>query len=309
MANYKKRFERDTISGTSQDIIDKTDKNLKIDASGIAGDILMEPIPQYISTQSEIVYNNKNNSWIVLGRDRNASRLSGYGGKGHTQAASIDIVVGRMANEVQSIDPITQEQIWVDPDFEKDAARIYVSQKADIDEYFKIDGTMPSNTRSAIGMKADQIRIIGREKIKLITGTDIKNSQGGEINQIEGIEIIAGNDVSDIQPIPKGDNLQKALEQLTDLVDSLSGIVDSLTMTLFEFNKVVSTHFHISPFFSIPTTPSETLIPAGQKHALDMLTKVKRSILNFKINLGSYKITYLNQIGDRYINSRKNKVN
>ena len=81
---------------------------------------------------------NENNSWIVLGRDRNASRMSGYGGKGDTQCASIDIVAGRMGSEVEAFDA-DGESLFINPSFKKDAARIYISQKTDIDKYFDLD--------------------------------------------------------------------------------------------------------------------------------------------------------------------------
>ena len=69
-------------------------KEISIEAKGIGGDILVEPIPKYIESVNEKTIQGKNNSWIILGRDRPASRLSGYGGIGDTQASSIDIVVG-----------------------------------------------------------------------------------------------------------------------------------------------------------------------------------------------------------------------
>ena len=62
--------------------------------------------------------------------------MSGYGGKANTQAGAIDIVVGRMGNTKNG----PQGNIRVSPDFFKDAARIYISQKSDIDDYFKLVG-------------------------------------------------------------------------------------------------------------------------------------------------------------------------
>ncbi|MDP3986877.1 MAG: hypothetical protein Q8P81_01485 [Nanoarchaeota archaeon] len=308
MGNYKKRFERDALNERSKEAIEGTSDRLKVDAQGIAGDNVQEPVPEYVNTPTEVIHSNKNNAWIVLGRDRNASRLSGYGGKGNTQCASVDIVVGRMGAGVKSVDE-NGEQLWTDPDFEKDAARIYISQKSDIDEYFKIDSISPSKTRSAIGMKADQIRVVAREKIKIVTGTDVKNSQGADIKEVSGVEIIAGNDESTIQSMVLGENLSIQQGEMIGLLDSLAGIVDSFLMSQFEFDRIVSDHHHISPYFAIPTTPSESLIPAGQKHSLEMLEKIKRSLLNFKINLGIHKTNYLEQISEKFICSRLNKVN
>jgi len=50
-----------------------------------------------------------------------------------------------------------QRPVTVDPSFSKDAARIYISQKTDIDDNFKIkQGNVgKAKARSAIGMKAD----------------------------------------------------------------------------------------------------------------------------------------------------------
>lgn len=304
MSNYKKALERDAVSDEFKKIIKSSEASR---VAGVAGENIIEPVPQYISTPSEHVITNKNNAWIVLGRDREHSRLSGYGGQGHTQCASIDLVVGRMGSEVAEVNE-ANEKLHVDPNFEKDAARIYISQKADIDKYFKLDG-IPVDTRSAVGIKADQVRIVAREKIKIVTGVDEKNSQGADLDQLDGVEIIAGNDESDVQPMVLGDNASQAMEALVEQVDNLAGIVDSLVMIQFEYNQYIANHWHSSPFFAVPTAPSEVLVPAGNKACMDLLQKVKRSILNFKINLASYKITYLNQVGEKFICSRANKVN
>ena len=66
--------------------------------------------------------------------------------------------------------------------FEADAARIYISELTDIDKNFGVtegkSGEMKD--RSGIGIKADGVRIIGREGVKIVTGraggTGEKNS-------------------------------------------------------------------------------------------------------------------------------------
>jgi hypothetical protein len=282
----------------------------KVDSMGIAGDNILEPVPQYINTPSEIVQSNKNNSWIVLGRDRPGSRLSGYGGSGDSAAASIDIVAGRMGYEVATVNDL-DEQLFVDPSFKKDSARIYISQKSDIDEYFGlIEGKVGnSKTKSAIGIKADGVRIIAREGIKLVTGTDVKNSQGAKVRTISGVDIIAGNEDQDLQPMVKGTNILQAMDRLSHHVDKLAGIVDAFLHIQMEYNKHIATHWHTSPFFAVPTLPSEILVPEGSKCLMNQLTKVKRGLLDFKINLASYRVTYLTMYGKAYICSRHNNVN
>jgi len=283
---------------------------------GIAGDKLLEPIPNFIEAPSEKIYSNANNSWIVLGRDRPSTRGSGYGGKGDTQAASIDLVCGRMGHEVRAVDEKTGEKLWVDPDFKKDAARIYISQKTDLDENFGITvgrvGT--SSAKSGIGLKADAIRFVAREGIKLITAESKKNSQGGDLLGVVGVDIIAGNsddasEGTDLQPIPKGNNLTTALIRLTNHVEKLNGLVTTFLTVQSKYNTSLMSHYHNSPFFASPTTPALAMIPDAVKCLIDSLTKTMLGLTAHKANLAMFKQTYLKQSGKKYICSRYNNVN
>jgi len=172
-----------------------------------------EPIPIRKQTPTEKVINNEHNAWIVLGRDRPASIGSGYGARPINGTACIDLCVGMMAGAKTG----PQEKTNVDPNFASDAARIYISQKTDIDQNF---GLAPgrkemrrensTKAKSGIGIKADGVRIIARENgIKLVTGkgnfinTGLggeKNSRGESItpNDLGGIELIVGNDTTEI---------------------------------------------------------------------------------------------------------------
>lgn len=111
------------------------------------------------------------------------------GGKGHTQAGSIDFVVGRMASK-------PKDGVYVDSNFEIDAARIYLSQKTDVDKNFNLPNgsSGPAEAKSTVSLKADGIRIIGREGIKFVVGTDARNSQGGVVDTTFGIELLANVD-------------------------------------------------------------------------------------------------------------------
>ena len=310
MANFKKAVSFDGANKKVTDFLQNQGEIAKAAAKGIAGDKLYEAVPNFLTTPAENVMTNENNAWIILGRDRPASVMSGYGGKGDTQAASIDIVAGRMGSEVRAFDD-DGEKLFVNPSFKKDAARIYISQKSDIDKYFDLIPGKVGNAKakSGIGIKADSVRIIGRESIKLVTTTDKTNSQGGEIKSITGIDLIAGNDDEDLQPFVKGDNLVEALTELIDMVDNLTGCVDTLLMTQFEFNEAITSHFHTSPFFAAPTLPSEVLMAKGIRTMISHLQKTKLSMVKHKVNLGLFKQNYLSKTGGKYINSRFNSVN
>lgn len=317
---FKKANDPVGISKESQEAYDNVSKKDKPLIKGVAGGKQIEPIPQYITSESEKIIDNRDNnqnSGIVFGRDRPRDRLSGYGGRGDTQAASIDIVAGYQGSQATGT-TIDGDIVFIDPDFVKDAARIYISQKTDIDANFSLapgslgspgtEGVDPT-PRSAIALKADGIRIIGREGIKLVTSTDQKNSQGGKVLSIGGIDLIAGNNSENIQPIPKGENLVDALKRIVAHIDKLSGIVDALATHQASLNEVLTEHTHISPFQAQPTWVSFPVSVVGKAVAVDFETQIYTSITNFKTNLKNFQLTYLEAAGEKYINSRYNNTN
>ena len=277
---------------------------------GVAGSRTSEPIPKYATSDSEKLLDNGTNASIVLGKDRPSSKLSGYGGRGDAGAGTLDIVAGRMAHSPSSVNA-NNEDIQANPDFKIDASRIYVSQKTDIDDNFDlVDGKLGRSTaRAGIGIKSDALRLIGREGIKIVTGTDVKNSTGEDLVSVGGIDLIAGNDDKNLQPIVLGDNLKESLSKLSDHVDKLAGIVQSAIVYQMKYNAKVAAHTHITAFFGTPTAPSEALIPAGVTVMTDHGTKTLMDVIKFRTNLKFHKQTYYAVSGAKYINSSFNNVN
>lgn len=319
-AKRKKDVDTKGLPSFLQKTIDdlpKTDKQRTV--AGVAGDHLIEPIPHFIEAPGEKVVANQNGSCIVLGRDRPASRASGYGGKANTQCASIDLVTGRMgAQAIPQADAATNENIYVDPNFEKDAARIIMSQKTNIDENFLLIPTANAPTskgRASIGLKADTIRLVARENIRIVTEGPVFNSQGGISQSTTGIDLVAGNvdPTSDprlsVQPFVKGGNLVYALGALVKQIEGLNGIVDAMMQFQNDFNDAVMNHYHHSPFYGQATCPNEQVMIEGSKAMLGHFEKCKTSLTQHKSNLVSFKANYLWPSGRRYINSRFNGTN
>tara|TARA_Y100000592_G_scaffold46384_1_gene73651 strand:+ start:31395 stop:32324 length:930 start_codon:yes stop_codon:yes gene_type:complete len=277
--------------------------------SGIGISKMIEPYPEFAFADGEKMYKN-GNAYIMFGRDRPASKMSGYGGRGDTSAFTIDVVVGRMSGQEQSVST-EGERIFCDPNFKIDASRIYISQKTDVDENFGlITGVVgDSKSRAAIAIKSDAIRIIAREGIKLVTKTDLKNSQGGDIVSVKGIDLIAGNDDSELQPMVLGNNLTESLDVAFDLIDQFMGNFTSYLQYQMKFNSEIMQHYHISPFFGAPTSPSQTLVPAGITCMSEQAGKTLQAIASARYNLRNFKFTYLTPAGARYINSKFNNVN
>jgi hypothetical protein len=282
-----------------------TENELDAFNKGIAGQSDCEIFPYVIQMDSDTVLpqNPKSDAQIVLTKDRPASRFSGK--TSDTRAGAIDIVVGRLGYKA------TSATGPVDPSFPDDAARIYVSQKTDVDVNFglKAGGVGIANDKSAIALKADSVRIIAREGIKIVTGTDKKNSQGADVRSITGIDIIAGNRDEDLEPMVKGEKLTNSLTGLANHVIDLNGIVKHLLTIQMQFNSAVQNHFHYSPWYGNPTQPSDACMAKGAKCSMDHLQETQRSLTTNQSNIVSWKQNSLCAPGRDYVLSRWNKSN
>ena len=312
---------------------------------GLNGDDIIEPTPLFNKAACEdtIV---KGNSHIVLGRDRHGSLNSGYMGAVATGASSIDLVVGRGSSHRligNKFGAPPDENVMVNPNFFTDAARIYISQKADIDDYFglannKYEPKTRSTARSAIGLKADCVRIVGRNNIKIVTGKGLGNnappsgelnSAGGKIDGPGTISLIAGNytdghtitkfpflkrvdniipdflqeRVETLQPIPKGDNLLECIRDIMSQLNDLSSLVFANHNGIRELAGASALHFHDYGGGFGPTTNASIL---GAK----MIPTYLRSFNNLKDNFSStynqakFQTEYLTRNSPYYINSR-----
>jgi|TARA_R110000824_G_scaffold43928_5_gene128189 hypothetical protein len=288
-----------------------------------------EAVPNFIYTDCESTgignIEGQNNTFIVLGRDRPSGRHKGYGGRGDSQAGAIDIVVGRMGSRVLEVAKLQKEKgpkfkLLVNPSFKYDASRIHISQKTDVDYNFRlVAGTIGSPAEykrptAAIAIKSDNIRLIAREGIKIVTmGKGQVNSQGGSQRNVKGIDIIAGNQDTgkyfSLQPIVKGTNLVGCLSSLATKVEKLNGIVQALAKAQNTYNKAISTHFHHSPFWGEPTLADVVLEWEGTAVMNEYFNQIQRSIEFHKKNMAGWRSSYLWSCGGNYINSRYNNVN
>ena len=181
--------KRKQLEQLDQEVLEEVKKGAKKLLPGQGGTELEEPMVTYEPTQVEVVLPRKATHWgrhrIVFGRDRHTREgLSGYGGRGCTAAGSIDIVVG-------SGGPEPKHGQIVGPNFFTDAARIYLSQRCDIDQYFNLPlddkvAVQPSENRSGIAIKADAVRVIGREDVRIYSNARTKAS--GKVEETNATE-------------------------------------------------------------------------------------------------------------------------
>lgn len=263
------------------------------------GDIL-GPVPRYNLKESEKLFDGKHNTYIILGRDRPSSDDTGNGAIPATNVGCIDIIAGLSGPLARETDA-EGEEVATDKNPTLDAARIYISQRAkDIDspEYFNIAaGQVGSPTnRSAIAIKADSVRLIGREGIKLVTSGDNYNGSGGLFigNNIQGVDIIAGNNDATLEPMVKGDTLAIAFDRTLDIITNVHG---SVAVTLELLVKLLSA---LSPVLGSGTAPLLA-------RAAIETENLKRQEKGFVYHYLNYKDT--NPIAAYNFRSRHNNVN
>tara|TARA_R110002020_G_scaffold90434_2_gene220170 strand:- start:346 stop:1401 length:1056 start_codon:yes stop_codon:yes gene_type:complete len=312
---------------------------------GQGGTELEEPMVKYEPTEVEVVLPRKATHWgrhrIVFGRDRHTREgLSGYGGRGCTAAGSIDIVVG-------SGGPEPEHGLAVGPNFFTDAARIYLTQRGDIDAYFDLpadipNAIQPAENRSAIAAKADGIRIIGREGVRIYTNPRTKNSGkqketnavGGDIQSKSGIHLIANMEsgpveqagfattsgmpagqlskYNKIQPLVKGDFLIGFLTELMEDIEALSNALTAFAQYQLEFNTRIGAHTHTvaGPVPGVAIPDISSLLPATIKVIQGQL---KDTIIKGALNHANMKIVtnynWLKPTSPIFILSKYNKTN
>ncbi len=187
-----------------------TEKPPETTMDGTMDRFLEEPVPRYMRRNGDELWFGKNNTLIVLGRDRNpadaskggevksksadtSNMVSGY--SNHQGAGAIDIVVGRgspypVVKSKGKETPQAQAPKYIDgeePSYAgsklregvhdgtcMDAARIYMSQMCDIDKYFDLPDVSKLSydvkPSSAIILKGDRLRMHSRRDVKIYAG-------------------------------------------------------------------------------------------------------------------------------------------
>lgn len=309
------KYKKETENAYNKNFMHKTDDLSR--SKGVAGTSRYEPIPGFISTESEKLISNRN-AFIVLGKDRSSTEISGYGGMGNISSDMIDLVVGRKANLKEEPEDFDKR---IDPDFFDDAARIYLTQKGDIDTYFGIvEGTennLVTEKKSGIGIKADHVRLFGREHIKIVTGQSENfgaksdnNSLGESIGKVGRIDFIAGNyndsvsSPSKLQPLVKGENL---VELQKELIETLQEITTEITKNT---SDILSLYTMLGTVIA-PATALSVVPPALGSFQAAITAKVTGIVSNSIIQqvaiqqgLVATQINYLEIVdGSQYINS------
>ena len=222
---------------------------------------------------------------IVLTKDNYGSRATGLGGAGGTKCEAIDIVAGSLSSE----DRILTSDIRSRANFASDGARIYLTERGDINHYFGTENSNPttsvsSKMKSGVGIKADHTLVIGRERVRILAGPGKFN--GGErlVNGLDTItsRIEIGATVEDdYQPAVRGDNLVKYLKEMNEQLSTLSRKVMDLETKLLEYQFAMAFHEHVGGGVGVVVVgPSISAGTAAMKSIPEFMNTTTNSIID-----------------------------
>jgi hypothetical protein len=266
-------------------------------------------VPNFIACESEDVMQN-GNAWIVLGGDRPGNIGTGAG-SADSHSYAIDLVAGRMGSRASKKDK-NNDVIYVNPSFTLDAARVYISQKSDIDHYLKLNPkictTDYKRPASCVALKADVIRVVSRQDIKLVTCTDRENAQGGDVGINYGIHLISQNDPENLQSMVLGENLVDTLQKLYTQVKNNREILHTFLLHQKDFNRELLHHSHFGPVIGW-TSLSPTAAKAGIENMVKLITQAETQIYGQMMADETKQIDALIDGGAKSILSPLNKTN
>ena len=271
----------------------------------------------------------KNGTYIIIGADKYhltddtgilSSEISSN--ISNSDAGSIDMFVGmNKLNTSYPESPVEYDEEgvrqvkYLSSDFRKDAARIYISEKASPDLYFDLKHSKysPANLDlSTVCLLADSVRVVGRNSVKIVTRErGVVNSTGKTSFAPGGIHLIAGNNPDKLQPIPLGINLVSYLEKKDKMYNETLDILrETISQEIFQIWQFLSLHTHIASGPGAPTAPP-TPVPAVPTFLNIGTTLAQKTIdlletTNNETKLGKL---YLSSASNKFILSDKNMVN
>jgi hypothetical protein len=308
------------IQSAAQRSQNPQDMNFAPATSGLLHTEVTEPTINFNAAPNQLEINSQDAS-IIFGSDRPGGLTTGYGARGAQGSNTIDMVVGRMSSANGGAGPVDGDV--VEPSFGADAARIYISQRTDIDTNFGLpEGNIGSiKGHSGIGIKADGVRLIGREGIKIVTGKSAAfggfgpngetNAIGGTLEIAPPIELIAGNNtelieyratpwqeaqsIKRLQGVSKGENTRDALKELGDLLEEVIGAMFNLSLIQCRFNSVAGLTYPV-----VNPAIGAAAASAGSGY----MNKVINSLWQTRINKIVWDTHHLKPTGHKYVCSR-----
>lgn len=221
-----------------------TKKNEKLPIFGPIGDV------EYVISRAQGAGGRESHAGarIVLTKDNYGHRGTGLGGHGFTMCEAIDIVAGSLSSEKRNFDYSTKSRA----NFITDGARIYLTERGDIQHYFAIGKrseatSISSNLKSGIGMKADHTLIMGRERVLILAGLALAEGGDRTVSQNENVVPkieLARTNGGDSQPAVLGTALTGYLREIQEEIQQLRNDIQTINSELNKYKYAIATHQH-----------------------------------------------------------------
>ena len=292
------------------------------------------PHASYKQASSERRISGPGGAEWVWGYDRPSSQASGFGAKGGTGIASpgsatLQARVGRMAaaRGGKGVRDGTQ----VDNSNFADAAVFYMSETTNIDKDFDLASGIVGNPKghSAIALKADGIRLVSREGMKIVTGKAPSvrfgggslakgetNSKGGRLLSAPGLDIITGNsteprkvrgpnllpeEIQTLQPIALAYNVRDCFKELGEVLDDIMSIVQN---TGFYVQRSMVANATALAALAPLAPPAGAAAGINTACATAMMTRVVMPMHQARASKGVWESNYLQHFSYKFIGSR-----
>lgn len=310
--------EKDDIVGPKQiqDAKAATPKNIRDNIP--TGAIINDNNPELLIKAGEkVITGDSKNSGIILGRDSPNGYGTGESAVGNANCSSIELVVGRGTAIADKRPPSNK---LVDASTYYDAAKIYISERTNIDSAFNYKGVIPGTAlyQSAIALKADQVRLFSRGHTIIASGMDnipkentTNDPKAPQFTKRDhsGIYLVANN-TGGLQPLVKGQNLKEYLEKMSDQIIILHGLLSKFIEYQQEYNRRISEHRHkseINPDGGMAYQSPELEL-AMSLHDSFVSSDCYQKLTDSVNTITSFKNNYLAD-GNKSINSKYNKTN
>ncbi len=253
---------------------------------------------------------NHDGAHILMSPDSPTGPGTGYGALG-TPSSSIRLLCKPGA---AIPDASRNSSIFLNNNFQNDAATIYLSETTDLEDNFSMPqgDNIREKARSGFGAQADVIALKGRGGVTIATGQfGDRNSKGGKMRSGRGIELIAGTNSKNLQPLVLGDNLQNSLKTIYERLNRLTFAVMDLTQVQNDVIEVLKAHTHqvaLTPAGLTASFSTELNIALPFKSADNTIKGIMNSTC-LAFDLLADELNNLTALGSDYINSDLNRTN
>jgi hypothetical protein len=243
--------------------------------------------------------------------------------------SNITLVSG-MGTAIKNSPPFLESgKLSLSPKYYYDSAVIQISEQTDVDSNFgaRIKDVTTYN-RSAIALKADEVRLFSRGTVKIITGIDQADklipddpnktnppSHSKRDLNANGIHLIANNsaeNIGELQPLVLGNNLVEFLNEVLNEINKIYAVIEQVCEKQSFINEVIKEHTHLSNFIPEPLLPltDPKLVSKITLYNEEMKQLVNINNSTSRVpNVETLRNNYLKQNPVFYINSYYNKTN